>query len=164
EVAAEALAQVGGLALQAPCERLVAPHLTGQAGRAAPRVVHVALDLTGRDRPLGQRAVGELDRVPAVLPALVDQSGGRVAASVLDVPIAIGVPAGLDPGQRRTSMGLERADKLIVARPTVVLVKENQEQRRCVGAPVVRGVRALPARGELAKAQLVQDLARLLFV
>ena len=61
-------------------------------------------------------------------------------------------------------MRLERADEIVVARPTLVLVKEDKEQRRCVGAPVVRGVRTLSTRGELAKAQLVQDLARLLFM
>jgi hypothetical protein len=70
----------------------------------------------------------------------------------------------LDPVQGRTGIGLQGAYELRVARPAVVLVQEDEEQGRGVGGPEVRGVRELTARGELAEAQLVQDLARLLFV
>ena len=83
---------------------------------------------------------------------------------VLDVSVAVGVAAVLDPGQRRAGVGLQRADQLVVAGPAVVLVQQDQEQRRGVGGPEVRRVRALTARGELAESQLVQDLAGLLLV
>ena len=46
----------------------------------------------------------------------------------------------------------------------MVLVEQDEEQRRRVGGSEVRRVRALPARGELAEAQLVEDLAGLLLV
>jgi hypothetical protein len=46
----------------------------------------------------------------------------------------------------------------------VVLVQQNEEQGCGIGGPEVRGVRELTARGELAEAQLVQDLVRLLLV
>ena len=74
-------------------ERGVAPDLAREPRAAPLRVVDVALDLAGRDRPARERAVGELDRVPAVLPALVDQAGGRVAALVFDVAVAVEVAA-----------------------------------------------------------------------
>ena len=83
---------------------------------------------------------------------------------VLDVAVAVEVAAVLDPGQRGAGVGLEGADQLVVAGPAVVLVQQHEEQRRGVGGSEVRGVRALAARGELAEAQLVQDLAGLLLV
>ena len=143
---------------------VVVPDLAGEARRASLRVVDVALDLAGRDRSLRERAVGELDRVPAVLPALVDQAGGRVAAFVLDVAVAVEVAAVLDPGQRSAGVALERADERVVAGPAVVLVEEDEEQRRRVGASEVRRMGALAACGELTEAQLVQDLSGLLLV
>ena len=62
-------------------EHAVVPDLPRQPRAPAPRVVDVALNLAGRDRPARERPVGELHRVPAVLPALVDQPGGDVARS-----------------------------------------------------------------------------------
>jgi hypothetical protein len=61
-------------------------------------------------------------------------------------------------------LALQLADQLVVAGPAVVLVQQDEEQRRGVGAPEVRRVRPLAARGQLAEAQLVQDLAGLLLV
>ena len=109
-------------------------------------------------------AVGELDRVPAVLPALVDQPRGRVSPLVLDIAVAIAVAAVLDPLQGGPRVWLKRVDERIVRRPAVILVEEHQEQRRRIRCAEVGGMRSLAARGELAEAQLVQDLARLPFL
>ena len=74
EVAAEVVAEVAGTLLEPLCEHAVAPDLASQP-RAAPLcVVNVARDLTGSDRSLREPPVGELDCVPAVFPALVDQA------------------------------------------------------------------------------------------
>ena len=101
---------------------------TSRARRAAAPlgVVDVALDLAGRDRPLRERAVGELDRVPAVLPALVDQARRGVAALVLDVAVAVEVAAVLDPSQRGASVRLQLANQRVVAGPAVVLVEQDR--------------------------------------
>ena len=130
--------------LQALGEHTVAPDLPRQPRAPSPRVVDVALDLAGRDRPARERPVGELDRVPAVLPALVEQPGGDVASLVLDVAVAVDVAAVLDPEQRCTSVGLQLADERVVARPAVVLVQQHQEQRCGVGAAEVGRMRPLP--------------------
>ena len=49
-----------------------------------------------------------------------------------------------------------------VARPALVLLEQDQEERRGVGGAVVGRVRPLLEGGHLAEAQLVQDLAGLL--
>jgi hypothetical protein len=59
----EAPAQRGGLLLEPPGGRFVAPDLAGDLRHAQLRVVHVALHLHRRDRRLGQRAVVEGHRV-----------------------------------------------------------------------------------------------------
>ena len=125
-------------------------------------VVDVALQLAGRARRRGQRAVGERDRVPGVLPALVLEPGLRVAALVLDVAVAVAVAVAIDPGDRRARLALQLARQRAVARPALVLLEQDQEQRRRVGAAVVGRVRPLLEGGHLAEPQLVQDLARLL--
>jgi hypothetical protein len=99
EVTLKPRAEVVGALLESGGQRLVVPDVAREARRAPLRVVDRALDLAGGDRPLRKGAVGGLDRVPAVFPALVDQAGGRVAPLVLDVPVAVAVPAVLDPGQ-----------------------------------------------------------------
>src|ERR1700733_9766782 len=138
EVASERRTQIAGSLLESDGKRIVVPYLAGEAGGAPLRVVDVALDLAGRDRSLRERAVGELDGVPAVLPALVDQAGERVAAFVLDVSVAVAIPAVLDPGQSCTGVWLQRPDEVVVAGPTVVLVEEDQEQGGGVRGSEVR--------------------------
>src|SRR6185437_8989401 len=87
EIPAEGGSERACPSLELPGQRLVAPDLAREMGGADLGVVGVALDLGGRDRPTGQAAVGELDRVPAVLPALVDQAARRVPPLVLDVAV-----------------------------------------------------------------------------
>src|SRR6185437_9113665 len=52
----------------------------------------------------------------------------------------------------------------VVARPLVILIEQDHEQRRCVRRSVVRRVGLHPGGGQFTKAQLVQDLAWLLIV
>src|ERR1700722_16865055 len=164
EVVVEGRAQFARLGVQTQRERLVVPDLARQARRSTPCVIDVALDLARGDWATWERAVSELDPVPAVLPALVDKTRGQVAARVLDVTVPVGVAAVIDPLQRRSGIWLERAYERVVAGPAVILVEQDQEQRRGVGRPEVGRVRALAASRELAEAQLVQDLAGLAFV
>ena len=64
--------------------------------------------------------------------------------------------------QRSARLELEITDQLPITGPTLVLVEQDDEQRRGVGAAVVRGVRTLLERGELAVTHLVEDPARVL--
>ena len=100
------------------------------------------------------------DRVARVLPALVEQPGRR-APLVLDEAVAVAVAVRVDPLERGERVRPERADEVEVAGPAVRLVEEDQPQRRRVDRAVVRPVRELPGPGQLADAQLVEDLARL---
>src|SRR4029079_8394151 len=89
EVAGEPLAQRSRLAL----ESRRAIRIAGAAEQSRDlglRRVDVALDLDQRDRRLGERAVGVADRVPRVLPALVDQRP-LARAGVFDVAVAVEV-------------------------------------------------------------------------
>ena len=90
---------------------------------AAPseRRVGVALHLDERDRPVRQRAVGEVDAVPRVLPALVGQSG-RVAALVVDETVAVRVAVADEPGDRGVDAGAQDfAGSPWTARPSAAL-------------------------------------------
>ncbi len=100
------------------------------------------------------------NRVVRVLPALVLQPAWR-AALVLDEPIAVAVPVLVNPSQRAIQRRSERAQRLEISGPLVVVGRANQEQRRGVNRPVVGRVRDHPRLGELADAKLVQDLSRL---
>jgi hypothetical protein len=71
EVGVEAPLELRRFALEPVGQLRVVPDLSRQAGAPHLGVVHVALDLTRGARQLGQRAVGESNRVPRVLPALV---------------------------------------------------------------------------------------------
>ena len=64
---------------------------------------------------MGEPAVGELHRIPAVLPALVGQAGRRIAAFILDIAVAVEVTAVLDPSQGGAGVGLQGEDELVVA-------------------------------------------------
>ena len=79
----------------------VVPHLARQPRRPALGVVDVALHLAGRARRRRQRAVGEHDRVPRILPALVVEAGLLVAALVLDVAVAVAIAVVVDPRRAR---------------------------------------------------------------
>src|SRR5262249_28103970 len=107
-------------------------------------------------------AVPPHDRVPRVLPALVLETGLGVAALVLDIAVAVAVAEVVDPAERGARRGLELADERRIARPALVLVEQDEEQRRRVGAAVVRRMRALLEDRQLPEAQLVRDLAGLL--
>src|SRR5262249_32299774 len=124
-------------------------------------VVDVPLDLAGRPRRRRQSAIGVDDRVPRVLPALVVQARLGLPL-VLDVAVAVAVAEAVDPVQRRPSRALQLAGQGGVARPALVLVQKYQEQRRRVCTAVVGRVRPFAEGGQLAEAQLVEDLARLL--
>ena len=102
-------------------ERRIAPDLVRQARAALLRVVDVALDLAGRDRRRCEPAVGEDDRVPGVLPALVDEAGRGVARAVVDETVVVRVAVQADPVERRPCRRLEIADEVAVTRPPLVL-------------------------------------------
>ena len=107
------------------------------------------------------RAVGELDAVPRVPPALVAEALRR-ARRVLDVAVAVAVAVLVDPVERGERVVPAGAHERVVAGPAPVLGEQDQPQRRGVGGAVVRAVRLLAEQGQLAAAELVQDLARLL--
>jgi hypothetical protein len=162
EVLQEPAAQRVGIRVEAVGERRVLPHLAREPGGPPFGVVDVALDLAGRDRARGDPAVPEQDRVPRVLPALVHQAGLRVARLVLDVAVAVAVAPDVDPLQRGPRVRLELADEIGVAGPALVFLQQHEEERRGIRGPVVRRVGRLAQHGELAVADLVQDLAGLL--
>jgi hypothetical protein len=72
----ERVAQAGRATLEPIREREVVPALACKPRGAPERVVGVTLNLAGRDRRLRERPVGEQDRVPGVLPALVVEPAG----------------------------------------------------------------------------------------
>ena len=124
-------------------------------------VVHVALDLAGRARQLGDRPVGEGDRVPRILPALVVEARSPRAALVFDVAVAVAIAVA-----RRSSRSAARAAARARARARC---RRSSARTRRAGsrnsgvasaAAVVGRVRPLLERGQLAQPELVQDLAR----
>ena len=68
----------------------------------------------------------------------------------------------VDPAQRCARLDLELAHERAVARPALVLVEEDDVQRRCIDRSVVRRVRTLLERRHLAVAHLVEDPPRIL--
>src|SRR5205814_7441518 len=88
EVAVEPVAKLLRLALLVGGEFVVAPELAGEPSGAQPGVVGVALDFAGCDRSLGGAALGELDRVVGVLPAVVREPLGG-AALVFEIAVAV---------------------------------------------------------------------------
>ena len=85
----------------------------------------------------------------------------RRAALVLDEPVAVAIAPLVDPVERGVERRAQLRHRVEVERPAVVAARDHQEQRRRVDGAVVGRVRDLPGAGELAGAQLVQDLARL---
>src|SRR5256714_10540974 len=99
-VLVEASFQFGSFLLQLFCKCRVVPELPGEARTAALRVIDVALDLACCARQARDRAIGELDGVPGVLPALVLQPRLLVAAVGLDLTIAISGSPFVGPPER----------------------------------------------------------------
>src|SRR5439155_15358276 len=153
----EPLAQGLRLGLEPQRERGVAPDLPGQLGRAAFRVVDVALHLARGDRRARDAAVVEALRVAGVLPALVLEPA-RGAPLVLDEPVAVAVAVLVDPGERAQRRLLQVADARRVIRPAPDLREQDEVERRRVGRAVVPGE---PGLRSLAVADLVDDLAGL---
>ena len=86
----------------------------------------------------------------------------RVPAGVVDVAVAVVIGEAVDPVERRVHVGPQRAGQRQVARPRDVLRDQDQEeQRRIHGAVVRRRLGDRPEPRQLARTQLVQDLARL---
>src|SRR5437899_11266336 len=71
EVAIEAHLQFCRIALEALGQSRVVPEIARQTRGTELGIVDVTLDLAGRSRQFRQRAIGEEDRVPGILPALV---------------------------------------------------------------------------------------------
>ena len=134
--------------------------MAGQIGHRSAGGEDVALDLGERDRRVGGPAVDVPDRVARILPALVEQAQPRPPL-VLDEAVAVEVARVVDPGQGRQGVRPQAVEHRVVARPGVRLAQEDQPQRRRIDAAVVGVVRRLAGAGHLARAQLVQDLARL---
>ena len=103
---------------------------------------------TARSAPRAIRAVGEVDAVPRVLPALVGQAPvGR--ALVLDEPVAVAVAVVLDPVQRPVGVRQQRVDLGARQPPAAQLAEQHHEQRRRVDRAVVD---AAAAEGERRRA------------
>ena len=80
EVLVEATLELCCVALEVVGPGVVVPELARQAGSPHLGVVDVALELAGGARRRRNRAIGERDRVPRVLPALVVEPGLLIAA------------------------------------------------------------------------------------
>ena len=130
--------------------------------RARPQRIHqVPLDLDRGDRTPCEHAVGRLDRVPGILPGLIDEAATAVPA-VLDEAIAVGVAPGQRPIESALDRGHEPFDGVRGDAPAVNLGHERDEQQRGVDRPVVDVTEEPASDGERPGAQLVKDLARLL--
>src|SRR5215831_982851 len=97
EIPVEAALQISGLGFQLLGPGGGAPHLAGETGGSHLGVVDIPLQLAGRARRRRQRSVGERDRIPGILPALILEAGLLVAAFVLDVAVAVAVAVLVDP-------------------------------------------------------------------
>ena len=91
---------------------------------------------------------------------MVDQAR-RGALLVLDEPVAVAIAPLIDPARRGVERRSQLAHRVEVERPAVVAAGDHQEQRRRVDRAVIGRMRDVPGAGELAGAQLVQDLSRL---
>lgn len=150
-----------GIVTQPARQRGIAQRPVEQFGQPHLGVVGVALKVAGGQREHGDPSVGEADAVRRVSPALVTQPFGR-AGGVLDVAVAVPVAVLVDPAQRCQRVVPQAPDGLVVAGPAPVLGEQDQPELGGVSAAVVRSERFLAAAGQLAAANLVQDLARLL--
>jgi hypothetical protein len=94
------------------------------------------------------------------VPSVVE-AGLGIAALVLDVAILVAIAVVVDPGHGGARLALDVAHELVVPRPALVFLEQDEEQHRAVGGAVVGRVRPILERGQLAQADLVQDLPRL---
>ena len=161
EVPVERLAQPIRVGAQPVGEGRVGQRPVGEFGQAQLRVVRVALDLAGGDRQHRQPAVSKPHPVPGVPPTLVTQPFGR-AGGVLHVAVAVPVAVVVDPAQRGERVVAQLADQVVVPGPAPVLRQQDQPELGGVGAAVVGVVGHHSLPGQLAEADLVQDLAGLL--
>ena len=135
-------------------------------GQLAPRAVRVPLHFHHRDRTDGQRAVGELDRVLGVLPALVAERAGPPGA-VLEQTIAVGISGPPHPGQRRPRRRQQPLDGRARRPPPKRRAEKDEKERGRVDRPEVRsgtGARAVTEPRTGCEPDLVQDLPGLLLV
>ncbi len=144
----EALAERERLGAQLGCPTVVAEGI-GEVGGAQPGGVDVGLELTQRDRALGQDAVGVEHRVVRVLPALVREAGGA-ASRVLDEAVAIGVGRTVDPRQRALDVRPQLLDEGSIRRLPVVRIGQDDEEGGRVMAAVVARRRAPPSRAAIS--------------
>jgi hypothetical protein len=153
---------VGRLALQRGRPRLVA--IGGEQPREpALGAHHVALRLHEGDRRLERQPVLVDHAVVGVLPALVAQAAGS-ALAVVQEPVPVVVAVAVHPAQRGLHRVAELVEQVERAAPVRVLGHQAQEQRGGVHRPVVARERRERPGGDLAGAQLVQHLPRLLLV
>ena len=144
-------ASVGRLAVQSGQQR----------GRVEQRPVHVRLRLGQRDRRLGDPAVGVLDRVAGVLPALVGQAApGRV--DVPDEAVAAAVRAVGEPADRGPQRRQQLPHRGRRQPPPPGVVQQRDPQRGRVDRAVVDRRQPVAAGRRRPGPDLVQDLARLL--
>jgi hypothetical protein len=135
-------------------------------GHLVAGAVGVALHLQHRNRRPRESAVGELHGVLRVLPPLVGQRP-VAGLGVLDQAVPVRVPGTTQPAQRHPGGRQQRLERRAGRPPAHRLPQHDQEQRRGVGAAVVGAdpaAGALPEPGQVAEADLVQDLAGLLTV
>ena len=124
------------------------------------RGVRIGLHFGQSDRWFRERPVTVTRRVGRILPALIAHTFGR-AALVLDESVAIRVAVGGHPLQRGLGVGQQLAGQIEVTRPAHVLAERHEEERCRIDAAVIGAVGHALQSGELADADLVQDLARL---
>src|SRR6185437_9237807 len=86
--------------------------------------------------------------------------GLLVAPLVRDVPEVEKVRVAVDPVDRRTGGVLELPDESAISGPLLVLVEQDDKERRRVGRTEVRGVGTLLEGRQLAVAHLVHDSTR----
>src|SRR5262249_1210500 len=142
-----------GLALETVAEALVAPDLARELRQAAFRVVDVPLNLDGRDRRLGERAVLEALRVARVLPRLVREAGIDHAA-VLDGALPLPAAAAVGPLEREQRRLAQALRERGVVGPAPGLGEQDEVERRRVDRAVVARE---PGLGAAPLAHLVDD-------
>jgi hypothetical protein len=98
--------------------------------------VNVTLHLAQCDGSLREAAVGKIDSVPRVLPALVDKAL-IVEAFIFDEPVTVTVAVVPDPVQSTVRVGKQRRDVFRGDSPAGDFAQQGHEQGCGVGAAVV---------------------------
>lgn len=107
---------------------------------------------------LRKGSIGEVDPVPGVLPALIDQAS-TVETFILDKAVSVLIPIVLDPVPRTVRMRLERGDGLLGNPPAAHFTQHNEEQRCGIQAAVVNRFTAQGQSAGDVQPYLMQDLA-----